>query len=208
SPQVAIRVSNPAAVRFDLALVTFSATAKFDLSLLDAVGKSDLRNITIEGDILSAISAPELAFFALDPRAKPGVVLPQDNVAGVEVSGTIPVDVIQVGGIEAVAFGTLLGPDGKPVSVQSVVGSHLDPGVLSNLLGNSTAFYSPTDTLRLPSLAGLNSALYVYSSANQLMNYANAFVNQVADEGSLTTFVNIATAKQFGTALLRTTLPP
>ncbi|HZV34624.1 MAG TPA: hypothetical protein VFB72_08645, partial [Verrucomicrobiae bacterium] len=206
SPQLAIRVTNPGVVRFDLALVTYSATAKFNLCLLDASGNAGLRNITVEGNILNFINAPSLAFFGLDARSQPGVVLPQEDIAGVEASGSIPVDVITVGGIEAVAFGTLLGTNGLPIAVSNVVGSHLDPGILSNLLGPGTTLIPPVDMLRLPSLQGINSSLYIYSTSNRLMNYANLFTNQVADDNSLTTFVDIPTGRQVGTPLLTTQL--
>ena len=67
-PQLAIRVTNGQSdtsaddVRFNLALVGYGTTAKFNLARVDANGSSGLGNIAVEGDILTAVSQPALAF--------------------------------------------------------------------------------------------------------------------------------------------------
>ena len=62
-PQLTIRVSNQtgstAPDQFDLSLVTYNDAAKFNLARLDATGNSGvsgIRNVAVEGDILSTVT--------------------------------------------------------------------------------------------------------------------------------------------------------
>jgi len=64
-PQLAIQITdtNPAARSYNLALVVAnSATAKFNLALVDSYlnGKTGISNISLQGDLLNHLSAPEL----------------------------------------------------------------------------------------------------------------------------------------------------
>jgi hypothetical protein len=55
NPSLGIRVTNPTGLRFDLSLVTYSSTAKFNLIRLDTPNASQpagVRNLVIEGDLL------------------------------------------------------------------------------------------------------------------------------------------------------------
>jgi hypothetical protein len=215
SPQLAIQITITGSAsssqngdpRFDLALVAFSATAKFNLALVTTTGHSDLRNLTVDGDILSSISAPALKFLGMPVKSQSGVVLPADNIAGIEVSGQIPVDVINVGGIEGLAFGVLIGSNGQPVSLQSTLGSASDPGVLTNLLGVHANLISPVDEFRLPSLAGNNINFYVYAGTSQQLAQAASFVNQTVDNASLSTYVYLPSANNAGAPLMPSSLP-
>src|SRR6201999_4528814 len=95
TPQVAIRVTNsdPIARSFNLELVvTNSSTAQFNLTLVDSYlnENSGVGNITVQGSLLTKLTAPELALFTdLTTSSKGGVVLPSDSIIGVEVSGSI-----------------------------------------------------------------------------------------------------------------------
>ena len=113
TPQLAIQVTNadPVARSYNLALVVVnSATAKFDLSLIDSKSNAltGLSNISVDGDLLEGLTAPELLLFTnLNSSSRGGVVLPADSITGVEVSGILPIGYVDVAGIEGVAFAVL-----------------------------------------------------------------------------------------------------
>jgi hypothetical protein len=150
-PQVAIQITNTAVVArsFNLALVvTNSATAKFDLSILDSKSNAatGLSNISLQGDLLEGPTPAEIAVFTnLTLSSKGGIVLPADSITGVEVSNIIPIGYINVAGIEGVAFGVLTTATGTPVTITSPLGSASNIQVLWNYLGSTPTLNPAND---------------------------------------------------------------
>ncbi len=108
SPILTVRVSNtsPTTNLFDLSLVTDSNQAKFDLARLDSKNNSasGVVNVSVEGDILSAVTAAASAYFG-GPINPSGVYLPADKIQGVGVRDFVPNGSIHAASIQAVAFG-------------------------------------------------------------------------------------------------------
>jgi hypothetical protein len=81
-PQLAVRITdtNPVPRSFNLALVVVnSASAKFNLARVDSLanGATGISNISLQGDVLAKLSAPELSLFTdLTSASRAGVVLP------------------------------------------------------------------------------------------------------------------------------------
>ena len=152
TPQLAIQITDthPVARSFNLALVVVnSATAKFDLSLVDSLanGHTGISNITLQGDILTKLTAPELALFTnLTATSRAGVVLPADSITAVEVSGILPIGFIDVAGIEGLAFAIITTATGTVVNVSTPLGSSNNPQSLWNLLGSTPVIDSATDS--------------------------------------------------------------
>ena len=68
NPQLTARVTNgvgTSADQYDFALITDNDVAKFNLARLDAVGVAGVRNVEVEGDLLTTITAAAQAFFGL-----------------------------------------------------------------------------------------------------------------------------------------------
>jgi hypothetical protein len=114
NPQLTARLTNAsgstAPDQLDLSLVVYNDAAKFNLARLDAGGVSGLRNVAVEGDILTGISPAASAFFVLpngsqDPSPA-GVYLPQDRLAGVAVRDYVPNGSIAATSIQSVSFGS------------------------------------------------------------------------------------------------------
>ncbi len=158
-PQLTIRVSNQtgstAPDQFDLSLVTYNDSAKFNLARLDATGNSGvsgIRNVAVEGDILSTITPAASSFFGAD-SSPAGVYLPHDNLAGVSVRGYVPLHSIAARSIQAVAFG-LMRPFGSgPMmtgaqATASYASALLAPGTLIVQAGSVNG--STTETFRVP----------------------------------------------------------
>ena len=116
NPQLTARVSNGSGNsqpdQFDLSLVVWNDQAKFNLARLDASGVSGVRNVAVEGDLLSSITPAAKAFFVLPngtTDASPGgVYLPLDRLAGVGVRDFVPDGSIAAKSIQAMAFGSFL----------------------------------------------------------------------------------------------------
>ncbi len=150
-PQVAIQITNtsPVARSFNLALVvTNSATAKFDLSILDSKSNAatGLSNISLQGDLLEGLTAPELLVFTnLNASSRGGIVLPADSITGLEVSNILPIGFVNVAGIEGVAFAILTTAGGTPVTVTSPFGSASNIQVLWNYLGSTPTLNPAND---------------------------------------------------------------
>jgi Ca2+-binding RTX toxin-like protein len=116
NPQLTARVTNSSGNsqpdQFDLSLVVWNDRAKFNLARLDASGVSGVRNVAIEGDLLSSVSPAAKAFFVLPngtTDASPaGVYLPSDRLAGVGVRDFASNGSIAAKSIQAVAFGAFL----------------------------------------------------------------------------------------------------
>lgn len=196
SPQLAIRItnSNVVPVRFDLSLVTFSGTAKFNLALVYATGKSGIRNITVEGNILTKVSGPALAFFHLAAGSHSGVVLPKDSIAGVEVRDTLPVGVINVAGIEGVAFAILVNAQGVAVTVGSDLGSETNINALWSLLGSKPVLLAATDLFRVPFGPGHSVSLYVQDDNDPDLDLVMTFTDKISNNASVTAYVQLQAA--------------
>jgi hypothetical protein len=112
NPQVAVRVTNgdPTTsaddVPFDLELITNSAN-EFDLARLDANGTSDIRNVVVQGNILSKVTADTASIFGLPAAAAGGVQLPLDNLNGVAAADNIRSGVIAAKTVQLVSFGSV-----------------------------------------------------------------------------------------------------
>ena len=175
SPALTIHITNSSATHFDLALVVSSATAKFNLSRVDAHGASGIGNISVEGDILTGNG---------------GVVLPTDNIIGVAVRDTLPVGMIQVAGIEGLAFGTLLNSKGKPMKLANEVTAK----VAHLVLGSVTTLLPAIDTFRIPFSENHKVNFYAESDGDPDLDFVAAFTDQVADNASVTALLQLQTS--------------
>jgi hypothetical protein len=115
NPQLTLRVSNntgnTSPDQFDVSLVTWSDRADFNLARLDAGsginhGVSGIRNVDIEGNLLSTVTPAAEAFFSL-PSAIGGIRLPQDRVASVAVRDHADAGAVTAASIRGLAFGSL-----------------------------------------------------------------------------------------------------
>ena len=149
NPQLSVQVSNQsgsaAPDQFDLGLTTYDDTAKFNLALLDATGVSGIRNVDVEGDLLTSESAQAASFLSVATTLA-GIQLPQDNLAGVEVRDFIPFGgYIKAASIQALSAG-LIGLSGN----QTVMGSSANQTDAQNLLAPGTQIVQANDTFRVP----------------------------------------------------------
>jgi hypothetical protein len=148
NPQLTARVTNgvgAAPDQYDFALTTDNDVAKFNLARLDANGVSGARNIAVEGDLLTTVTPAAQAFFGLASN-QGGIVLPKDNLAGVEIRDYAPPDSIQAKSIQAVAFGST-----TRLTINHVVyGSSLVSTDAANLLVQGTAIVQAADTFLVP----------------------------------------------------------
>jgi hypothetical protein len=158
NPQVTARVMNATGNtgpdQFDFSLVTYSDTAKFNLARLDATGNSGvsgIRNVAVEGDILTAVTPAAATFFAGD-HSPAGIYLPEDNLAGVAVRDYAPSNIIAAKSIQAVAFGSTTGTSGRPETGSVASGSDaarlLSPETAIVQAGSSNG--STMETFRVP----------------------------------------------------------
>ncbi len=122
NPQLAARVTNATGNtspdQFDFSMVTYNDAAKFNLARLDATGNSGIsgiRNVAVEGDILTTVTAAASTFFAPD-SSPAGVYLPKDQLAGVEVRDFVPAASVNAKTIQAVAFGSAAANNGVIVT--------------------------------------------------------------------------------------------
>jgi hypothetical protein len=153
NPQMTIRAFNTSGNtrpdQYDLSLVVYNDAAKFNLARLDADGVSGVRNVAVEGDILTSVTPGKVANFfkvgtGIDTNPA-GVRLPLDKLAGVGVRDYVPNGSIQAASIQAVAFGSHTNVKGviEPgaVAIASDAASLLTPG---------TALVQAIDTFRVP----------------------------------------------------------
>ncbi len=154
NPQVTAHVTNATGNtgpdQFDFSLVTYSDTAKFNLARLDSTGVSGIRNVAVEGDVLTKVTAVASSFFAPD-SAPAGVDLPQDQLAGVAIRDYAPQHFITAKSIQAVAFGSTT-RNGQPET-----GAMASASDAANLLAVGTAIVqagsvnpSTVETFRVP----------------------------------------------------------
>ncbi|MDE3068412.1 MAG: hypothetical protein KGJ60_12810, partial [Verrucomicrobiota bacterium] len=192
SPQLAIRVTNgsPATsaddVRFDLSLVTFSTTAKFNLSRADANGTSGLRNIAVDGDLLLTVTAPESAYMNYAGGMGGGVYLPQDNLTGVEVRDDAKVGSVTALSIMGVAFATLTGSNGTQLATTlNGLGAQL-------MMNSSTQIILAVDVFRVRFGEHAKVVLFMDSTNDGHLNDADViFADQIVDNASVTAIVTM-----------------
>jgi Concanavalin A-like lectin/glucanases superfamily/PKD domain/Matrixin len=147
NPQLTIRVTNPSAAKdqFDVSLVTYNDAAKFNLARLDATGASGIRNVAVEGDLLTSITSTAATFLGLGTTTTGGVRLPSDALAGVAVRDYAPNGFIQAKSIQAVAFGSHTRTDGLVEAGAAAKGANA-----ARLLVPGTAIVQALDTFRVP----------------------------------------------------------
>ena len=100
-------------------------------------GVSSIRNVTVDGNLLGAVTAAESAYFAYPAGTVGGVALPKDNLTGVEVRNDLNTGAVNAASIEGVAFATLGG-----VAAASV-------GEGAGALSGSTRITNANDTFRV-----------------------------------------------------------
>ena len=164
NPQLTARITNNVSAakdQYDLSLVTYNDAAKFNLSRLDSAGISGVRNVAIEGDLLTSVTPQAAAFFTLPTGAidltPAGIRLPQDNVAGVGIRDFVPDGYIQARSIQAIAFGAHSEQEGDsegehdPVQLGAIEsGASPDAEDAERLLAPGTAIVQANDTFRVP----------------------------------------------------------
>ena len=112
NPIATIRITNSsnnlAVDQFDLSLVTYSDTAKFNLARVDAPVLTGVRNLVVEGDLLPIVSAAAQAFFGSTITTPAGVVvsLPADQLAAVSVRDYAPTGSVSAKSIQGIGFGS------------------------------------------------------------------------------------------------------
>jgi len=154
NPQLTARITNTVSTapdQYDLSLVTYNDKAKFNLARLDAAGIAGVRNVDVEGDILTKVTSAASTFFAPD-SSPAGIYLPQDNLAGVGVRDYVPDHSINAKSIQALAFGSMTNSCG-----QIETGAVASSNDAANLLAPCTAIVqagsinsSTVETFRVP----------------------------------------------------------
>ncbi len=195
-PQLAIRITdtNPVARSYNLALVVVnSSTAKFNLSRVDSYlnGKTGISNISLQGDLLTHLSTPELLLFTdLTAGSRAGVVLPADSITGVEVSGILPIGSINVAGLEGLAFAVLTTAAGVPIKVSTQLGSG-KLQALWKLLGNDVAVNPAKDTFVIPFNATHSVQLFAHTDTKQNLEQVMTLADESNDNLPITAYVQI-----------------
>jgi hypothetical protein len=164
NPQLTARITNNVSTardQYDLSLVTYSDTAMFNLARLDASGIAGVRNVDVEGDVLTAVSSQASAFFPGNNTAA-GIRLPQDNLAGVGVRDYVPNASIQAASIQAVAFGSHT----STTSGKIITGASSQGADAQALLVSGTKMAYSNDTFRVPfaDLPSQQSQLFLVTS--------------------------------------------
>jgi hypothetical protein len=150
SPQLTIRVTNNSGTSvpsYDLSLVTWSDVAAFNLARLDSTNgaASGIRNVSIEGSLLTQISSEAQQVMSLPASNRGGIVLPKDTLGGVAVRDYAPQDSIQAASIQAVAAGIYAQPNGRLVTGTSANYTNAD-----DLLVPGTSIVTANSTFRVP----------------------------------------------------------
>jgi len=152
--------------------VTYNDAAKFNLARLDAGGVSGVRNVAVEGDVLTAVTARAALFFqvpasdgTLVQDATPaGIRLPMDDLAGVGVRDFVPNHVIQAHSIQAVAFDSHVEEHNGRIES----GADSDADDAADLLTSGTAIAQANDVYRVPfaDLPSQQVALFLATDKN------------------------------------------
>lgn len=196
-PQAAIRITNtdPTARSFNLELVvTNSATAQFNLSLVDSSENEStgVSNISVQGSLLTKLTAPELQLFTnLTSKSPGGVALPADSITGLELSGTLPEGFVDVAGIEGLAFGMLTTASGAKLSVSVVLGSPANIRVFWNVLGSDAALNPATDTFIIPFYAAQSVSFFAHINPSPDMGLVMTLTDSISNSLPDTAYVKI-----------------
>ena len=106
-PSATIVVANAAAARFDLSLEA-PGSAAFDLARVDtSTGTAAVRNVTVDGNLLAAVTPAQAAALGLPTAAPGGVQLSGDALAAVAARGNIAAGSVAVASVQAIAFATV-----------------------------------------------------------------------------------------------------
>ncbi len=164
NPQLTARVTNgvgTARDQYDFSLLTYSDAAKFNLARLDASGVSGIRNVVVEGNLLTSVSAQASSFFGGDSNPA-GIRLPSDNLAGVSIRNVAPDGFIQALSIQAIAFGSVL--DDNRIRT----GANANGDDAEELLTGGTQIVQAADTLRVAfaDLPSQQAALFIATDKN------------------------------------------
>jgi hypothetical protein len=204
SPQLTARVTNTAGTgpdQFDLSLVVYSDPAKFNLARLDAAGVSGIRNVAVEGDVLTAVTPAAAAFFKLpsggqDPTPA-GVQLPLDALAGVGVRNNVTAGTVRAGSLMGVAFGSV------------TEGSLVEPATDANQVDaeaiptKDTAIVQAKDTFRVPfgNTQPVAFFLCVQKEGKHFDSKGVLFTDQGPNDarGAVTALVSVTVAGNFAT---------
>jgi hypothetical protein len=174
NPQLTVQVNNHSTStvpnQYDLSLVVDSGSAKFNLARVDASGLTEIGNVTVEGDILTAVSCQAAAFFPGD-TTRAGVQLPSDRLAGVEVRDFIPFGgYIGASSIQAISAGLIGLSWGQTIS-----GASASAYSVQSLLSSSTKIVQASSTFRVP-FAGSSTyqvGFFVAEDGSGQFNWAN-----------------------------------
>jgi hypothetical protein len=186
-PRLTVRVTNGSAmsstddVRFDLSLVT-NTGAEFDLVRVFADGTSGIRNVAVEGDVLTALSPAALLFFGPIGTAG-GVRLPLDALGSVAAQDNLTAGTVQVRSLQAVAFGSLTVGG---VVLAGEAATHVDAaGVLAP--GGTTV--RANDTFRVPFGEARRVAFFLDTGPGVFDVKNVLFADQTPDLASVTALV-------------------
>lgn len=201
NPQLAMTITNNGVVvphSFNVAITAIGSNAHFDLALVNATAATGLSNLMISGDILFAPNAAELNFLQLGAGvgAGVGVVLPFDNITGVEVSGILPIGVINVAGIEGVAFGILQNSKGQVVPILGDLGSKGKPQVLWNLLGSNATLLAATDAMTVTFNENHSVEVFAQCNTDFTFEYVMTLTDEVSDGAPINAAIQIAPGKK------------
>ena len=156
NPQLTARITNNVSTapdQYDFSLITYNDVAKFNLARLDAAGIAGVRNVSVEGDVLTAVSSQAENFIQVPgpngttvADSNPaGVYLPLDNLAGVGVRDYLPAGFIDASSIQALAFGSFTFSNGSILT-----GAVANANEAGRLLAPSTVIAQANDTFRVP----------------------------------------------------------
>jgi hypothetical protein len=194
-PQITIQVTNGNPnVRFDLSLVS-STNAKFNLARLFANGTSDIRNVSIDGDLLATVSPAALSYFGLPSGTPGGIILPLDALGAVAAEGNVVAGTVQVRNLQAVAFGSITA-GGITTLAQNA--THVDAAGLLTA-GSSTVLAN--DTYTVPFDEAQSVAFFLNTGPGTFDVRPVLFTDQVVDNHGITATVT-ASAGVISTVVL------
>jgi hypothetical protein len=176
NPQLTARISNstPTHDEFDLSLVVWNDLAKFNLARLDATGISGVRNVAVEGDLLTSVSPAAASFFPTD-NTPAGIQLPQDALAGVGIRNNVTSSFVRAASLMGVAFGSVTESGGV---VAAKVAGHADAETIPT---TTTAIVQANDTFRVP-FSTMQTVAWFFSTNSNGKTFDNKDV-LLSDQG-------------------------
>jgi hypothetical protein len=184
-PQIAIQVTNGNPnVRFDLSLVS-STNAKFNLARLFANGTADIRNVSIDGDLLATpLSPAALAYFGLPAGTTGGIFLPFDTLGAVAAEGNVVAGTVQVTSLQAVAFGSITA---SGITTLAQNATHVDA---AGLLTVGSVTVVANDTYTVPFDDAQPVAFFLNTGTGTFFDVKDVlFTDQVVDNHGITATV-------------------